>query len=401
TDAQGRLRIRFTAPEALTRWKFRTLAHTRDLKSALLEREVRTQKRLMVQPHLPRFFRDGDQITVTAKISALTEKGLAGKAYLEFFDAATMQPVDSALGNRLIEKPFQVKARQSTTAAWQLEIPNGLGAVVYRIRVEGEDPEGNQYSDGEEAAVPVLSNRMLVTEGLPMAVRPGTKRTFTHKKLRNHQSATLKHHRLSLEFTSNPAWYAVQSLPYLMEFPYECAEQTFHRYYANALASYIANAHPRIRKVFERWKQQPDALKSNLEKRQDLKSLLLQETPWVLQAQDESERKKRLGLLLDLTHMAAQKDRAIGKLQKLQAPTGGFSWFPGMPESVYMTRLIVAGLGHLHHLGITEVREDRRTENMLKMALVFLDARVDEAYQRLKNMDMTDLSPNHTGSDLV
>src|SRR5690606_3730889 len=151
--------------------------------------------------------------------------------------------------------------------------------------------KAGNFSDGMQNALPVLSNRTLVTETMPMWVRSGQSKTFVLEKLKNNTSKTLEHHRLTLEITSNPAWYAVQALPYLMEYPYECNEQTFARLYANALASHVANSNPRIKEVFQQWKslKSSDALLSNLEKNQELKSLLIQETPWLRDAQSEAE----------------------------------------------------------------------------------------------------------------
>ena len=133
----------------------------------------------------------------------------------------------------------------------------------------------------------------LVTGTLPMWVRSNQTKTFTLGKLKNTNSKTLSHHQLTLEITSNPAWYAIQALPYLMEYPYDCNEQTFARYYANTLASHIANSNPRIQEVLDQWAN-AEALISNLEKNQELKSILIQETPWLRDSQSETEQKNEL-----------------------------------------------------------------------------------------------------------
>jgi uncharacterized protein YfaS (alpha-2-macroglobulin family) len=149
--------------------------------------------------------------------------------------------------------------------------------------------------------LPVLTNRMLVTESMPLPIRSKQTKDFTFEKLisQNNNSSTLRNHQVTLEFTANPAWYAIQSLPYLIEYPYECSEQTFSRYYANSIASHIVNSKPKIKTIFESWKQSsPEAFYSNLQKNQELKSLMLEETPWVLEAKSESERKKRVALII-------------------------------------------------------------------------------------------------------
>jgi uncharacterized protein YfaS (alpha-2-macroglobulin family) len=220
------------------------------------------------------------------------------------------------------------------------------------------------FSDGEENVVPVLSNRMMVTETMPVWVREGQNKTFRMEKLINSGSGSksLTHHRLTFEFTANPVWYAVQALPYMMEYPYECAEQTFNRFYSNTIASHIANSSPKIQNVFNAWgNSQPDAFLSNLEKNQELKNVILEETPWVLDAQNESERKRRVALLFDLNRMSREQERALRKLQQLQVSNGGWTWFPGMPDDRYMTQYIVTGLGKLDHLGVKSIRDDRNT----------------------------------------
>ena len=196
---------------------------------------------------------------------------------------------------------------------------------------------------------------MLVTESLPLPVRGKSSKSFTFDKLlKAEDSNTLKHNRLSLEYTSNPAWYAVQALPYMMEYPYDCNEQVFTRYYGNSLASHIANANPRIQKVFEAWKNIPDAaaLMSNLEKNQELKSVILQETPWVLDAQNEAQSKQRIGLLFDLDKLTDQQQITFNRLKQNQNESGAWSWFPGMPDSWWVTQYIMEGMGHLIHLGV-------------------------------------------------
>ncbi|MFQ5335272.1 MAG: alpha-2-macroglobulin, partial [Flavobacteriales bacterium] len=307
-------------------------------------------------------------------------------------DAMSMQPIDkSFFKSKISNRDFSAKPGQSTLLQWDIEIPEGIGAVVYRVVARA-----GKFSDGEETAVPVLSNRMLVTETMPMPIRGEQTKAFTFEKLLNSgNSGTLKNHKLTLEFTSNPAWYAIQALPFIMEYPYECSEQTFSRFYANSIASHIANSHPRIKRVFDAWKSQnPAALLSNLEKNRELKSLILEETPWVLDAQDESERKKRVGLLFDLNRMGNELGTALRKLEKSQASNGGWPWFLGMPESRYITQHIVAGFGHLDKLGVKDVRENRRTWQMIAKAVPYLDNRLRDDYRWLIRHKL-DMKKNH------
>lgn len=396
TNEKGEIIVKFTVPEALTRWKMLGFAHTKDLKSGLTTNALVTQKDIMVVPNQPRFFRENDKMKFSAKISSLVDKDLTGQARLEFFDALTMKPVDGLMKNKTSLQNFSLKPKQSANLEWSIEIPEGLQAITYRIVAKSGD-----FSDGEEMVLPVVTNRMLVTETMPLPIRGKQTKTFKLDKLVNNTSTTLRHQRYTLEFTSNPAWYAIQSLPYLMEYPYDCVEQTFSKYYANSIASHIANSNPKIKSVFDTWKNiQPDALLSNLEKNQELKSALLEETPWVLQAKDESQRKRMVGVLFDLNRMANEQSRALDKILKAQAANGGFSWFPGFPEDRYMTQHIIAGMGHLDVMGVKSVREDDRTWRMVQNALGFLDSKIKRDYDELKDLarqKKIDLEDNHIG----
>jgi hypothetical protein len=381
TDSSGTITIAFTMNEALTKWKFMAFAHTKDLKYGFIQKEVVTQKDLMVVPNAPRFLREGDEITMTAKVTNLSTQDQTGKAQLFLYDALTMKDITSEL---LVNKTgaqldFSAKKGQSAPLAWSLKVPSGYGAIQYKFVASA----GN-FTDGEENALPVLSNRILVTETMPMPIRGGQTKEFKFDKLINQSngSNTLANHRLTLEFTSNPAWYAVQALPYMMEYPYECAEQTFTRYYSNTIAAHIANSSPKMKTIFDSWKMQsPDAFLSNLEKNQELKSAVLTETPWVLDAKDETERKKRVGLLFDMNKMSQEQDRTMRKLRQMQTSNGGWAWFDGMPDDRYITQHIIAGFGHLDHLGITEVRTEPKNWEMVQNGVQYMDARISEDYE--------------------
>lgn len=381
TNENGELVIEFTMPESLTKWKFMGLAHTKDLKVGTITKNLVTQKTLMINSFAPRFLREGDKIVFSSKITNLSEADMDGTVMLELIDPLTGLSVTDKFGLATTTMSFNVKKGQSTKIAWNLDVPFGLGAVTYRIKARS-----GAYTDGEEMTLPVLSNRMLVTESLPLPIRGNETKNFTFDKLVNSgNSKTLVSHRYTLEFTSNPAWYAVQALPYIIEYPYECSEQTFSRYYANTIATFIANSYPKIREVFDTWKNMtPESFLSKLETNEELKSLVLEETPWVLDAKDESERKKRVGLLFDMNRMAKEQRKAENMLTKLQAPNGGFPWYKGMPDDRYITQHIVSGFGKLDHLGIREIKENSRINSMLYKAVEYLDDRIREDYNNIK-----------------
>ncbi|MCW3461931.1 alpha-2-macroglobulin family protein [Chitinophaga nivalis] len=378
TDAAGNVTFEFTMPEALTKWNFQSIAHTKDLSFGYTGTSIVTQKKLMVQPNAPRFVREGDKMDFTAKVSNLADTLLIGQARLELLDAATMQPVDGWFQNVFPVQHFTVKAGQSTAVTFPIQIPHGFGsALIFRVVAQA----GN-FSDGEENALPVLTNAMLVTESLPLPVRGDGTKTFKFDKLINSGSSqTLRQHALTVEYTSNPAWYAVQALPYLMEYPYDCAEQVFNRYYANALATHITAATPGIKAVFEKWKTADTAaLLSNLQKNEELKAVLLQQTPWVLEAKNEAQQKKNIALLFDLQRMERERKTALDQLAAKQLPNGAFPWFTGMWEDRFITQYILAGIGHLQHLAKTD---DAVALTIANKAIDYLDRKLDKDYYDL------------------
>ena len=378
TDKEGSITFEFTVPEALTKWNFQGLAHTKELSFGAVSASIVTQKTLMVQPSPPRFIREGDKIQFTAKVSNLSDTALTGQARLELLDARTLQPVDELFGNTAAVQRFTAAAGQSTAVTFPLQVPkNFQSALTYRVTAQA----GN-FSDGEENALPVLTNRMMVTESLPLPVRGDGQHDFTFEKLlRGNSSGTLAQHAITVEYTSNPAWYAVQALPYLMEFPYECAEQVFNRYYANALAAHITAATPGLKAVFEKWKTTDTAaLQSNLQKNEELKAVLLQQTPWVLEARNEAQQKKNIALLFDLQRMQREQKSALDQLAAKQLPNGAFPWFTGMQEDRFITQYIVAGIGHLQQLGVAG---NAAAQHIAASAMNYLDTELDKDYYRL------------------
>lgn len=348
TDSKGKVSFNFTSPEALTAWKLRLLAHNKEAVSGYLEKSVITQKELMVTPNLPRFFREKDSIVITAKVANITNEAKTGIAVLQLFDATTMQSIDAKMGNANTVKNFKIAPFGNTTVSWKIYIPEGLQGVQYKVLAKA----GN-FSDGEENILPILTNNMLVTESIPIWVRENSKKEYTFENLKNNSSTTLRNHQFTLEYTSNPSWLAIQSLPYLMEYEHESAEQTFARFYANALASEIISSNPKIDNLFETWRKN-GKLNSKLEENEELKAIILAETPWLNDSQNEEEKKKNLALLFDLEKMKNAQETIFDKLKQKQISSGGFTWFEGSTENEYITRHILAGLGHLSKLSNNE-----------------------------------------------
>lgn len=370
TDAAGNVAIEFEVPESLTRWKFQLFAHQKNGMYQMLVKNAVTQKELMVVPNMPRFLREKDTIVISTKVVNLQKKATKGIASLRLFDATTMESIDAKTHLTEKNKSFTVDAKGNTTVSWKLYIPQGVDAIQYKVIATAES-----FSDGEESVLPVLKNSILITEAKPILVKAGEQKEITFSKLANNTSTSLQQHQLTLEYTSNPTWSAIQSLPYLLEYPYECAEQTFSRLYANMLAAHILQSSPKVKEVFEAWKANGELI-SDLEKNPELKSLLISETPWVRDAASESEKKQQLAKLFDKKALDEMQQDLWYKLDNLQTKSGGFPWFAGGKENYYITLHILQTFGHLAKLNvITEKSENIYYAGIMKAAYKYADER--------------------------
>lgn len=378
TDKKGKISFNFTTPEALTQWKLRLLAHNKNAVSGYFENTFVTQKDLMIIPNMPRFFREKDTITLIAKITNLTTEIKNGNAILQLFDATTVEPVDAQMLNTLNIKPFTVPAKANATVSWTVCIPKGIQGVQYKVLAKAGD-----FTDGEENIVPILTNNLLVTESIPVWVKPNTHKEYTFENLKNNASSTLRHQGITFEYTSNPVWLALQSLPYLMEFEHECAEQVFSRYYANSIANHVLNSNTKIAEIFAAWRKDGKSL-SKLEENKELKSIIMAESPWFMDTQSDEEKKNRLALLFDFDKMKNALQTNFTILQKKQSSNGGFSWFEGGNESEYITRHIIAGFGHLQKLGINST-DTKNVDVLIKRGIQFIDAKFLEQHKIYSN----------------
>ncbi len=392
SDTSGKYRFNFTVPDALTQWKWMSLAHTKDLAFGSQSANIITQKKLMVQGNAPRFMREGDNMEFSAKIVNMEDKEITGQVSFELFDPATNTSVDGWFQNVFPSQYFTVAAGQSFGVRFPVQIPFSYNKPLgWRVIAKS----GNM-SDGEENTLPVLTNRVLVTESLPLLLQNDTTQRFRFDKLIQTNSETLTHQGLTLEYTTNPAWYAVKALRYLVEYPYECAEQTFNRFYANALAAYIVNKQPVIRKIFEEWKKDSSALLSNLQKNEELKQVLLQETPWIFESETEAAQRKNLAMLFDMARLNTQANTFIEKLLQQQLPNGSFSWFKGGNEDMFITNYILTGIGKLKRLGALTPDLAMRIRTLLGNAITYMDGKIAEDYNYLVK-SRADLSKQHIG----
>lgn len=390
TNEKGETLVSFTVPESNTAWRFRALAHDKSLKSGQLEQSVVTRKDLMVTPNLPRFLRQGDKTSISTKISNLSDSTILGEVRVEFFDPLTNKTMDLNIANQ--KQSFTIDKDASASAGWIFDVPKYIELIGCRIIAQNE-----LFSDGEQHALAVLSNRMLLTESMSVdptkqltaeqiANKETLTETFTFDKLYNNKSTSISNYRLTLEFASNPAWYAVQALPVLSNPNNENAVNWFASYYVNTMGLSILRQYPKVAAIIDAWKRQggnKETLLSKLQQNEELKAVLLEETPWVLAANNETEQMQRLSTLFDLNNVKQQIDVATNKLAELQdKETGAWSWYKGMFGNRSITQYILYGYANLQLVG--QVEYPQQIKEMQMYALKYVDKQIIEDFTNLK-----------------
>ena len=378
-DSSGKYQFSFTMPDAVTKWKWQSFAHSKDLSTGYQTATIQTQKTLMLQSNAPRFFREGDKLEFSTRIANLSDKELTGQVTLELIDPSTNTSVDGWFQNIFPTQYFTVAAGQNSPVKFPIQIPYTYNKpLIWRVVARA----GN-YSDGEEQTIPVLSNRQLVTETLPIHTIGDTTVNLRFEKLLQEQSASASNESLTVEFSSNPAWYVVKALPYLQGGNDQCIETVINRFYTNAMAAQILNKYPKIKTYYQEWKKDSGSLVSNLQKNQALKQVLIEETPWVLQAKSETEQIQALAQLFNLARLEEDQENQLKQLIEWQLPEGGFAWFKGGWTSPYMTSLVLTRIGQLKRLGAITPDMAIRLKPMLLKAVAYLDLVFLTQYEKL------------------
>ncbi|MDN5626913.1 MAG: MG2 domain-containing protein, partial [Weeksellaceae bacterium] len=389
TDKDGNVSFEFTSPEALTQWKVMFLAHTKDARAAVLEKSVVTQKDFSVTPNYPRFLREGDELNVQAKISSLVNQKLNGFAQLQILDAFTNENISEKFGISQLtavsglnkEQSFSLAENGNSVVNWKIKVPNNVTSIIIKIVAKA----GN-FSDGEQKAIAILPNRMLVTDALPVFVKEGQTKTFTLENLKNSDSKTLTNVSNTLELTTNPIWEIMFALPSLKDDQNNSADVIFNKWFADVLASEIFKANPKMKTVFDEY-QSKGLLTSNLEKNQELKQLLLDETPWVLESKNETEQMQKLAGLFDVNTIRNSINDDWSELVKLQNPDGGFSWYQGYPSSYYTSLYILNNLGRINEWLKGNVSDYQSSEQkeMVKKLVSYVDNEVNKYWRTDKD----------------
>lgn len=377
TNEKGEVSISFVLPESLTRWKFMGLAHTRNVDYGKIEATATASKEFMLQPNMPRFVRVGDKANIAASLMNLSDKGVKGTVRMELFNPETEKVFYSQ------KQKFDVKGGETGHVNFTFEVSDKYAVMACRMVADGDT-----FSDGEQRYIPVLTDKQWVTETVPLNVNGEGAHTFSLENLFNKHSKTASEQRLTVEFTAHPAWYAVQALPVVAHPQNEDALSWATAYYAHSLAAYIVKENPRIKQVFDSWKAQggtKETFMSNLQKNQELKNILLAETPWLAEATNEAEQKQRIATLFDLNTMNSQLAVSVEKLGELQNADGAWSWYKGMQGSRYVTTQVMEMLVWLNAL--THQDADSRMQPMIQKGFEYLGKQAAEEYKSMKEAE--------------
>ena len=377
TNEKGEVSISFVLPESLTRWKFMGLAHTRNVDYGKIEATATASKEFMLQPNMPRFVRVGDKANIAASLMNLSDKGVKGTVRMELFNPETEKVFYSQ------KQKFDVKGGETGHVNFTFEVSDKYAVMACRMVADGDT-----FSDGEQRYIPVLTDKQWVTETVPLNVNGEGAHTFSLENLFNKHSKTASEQRLTVEFTAHPAWYAVQALPVVANPQNEDALSWATAYYAHSLAAFIVKENPRIKQIFDSWKAQSgtkETFMSNLQKNQELKNILLAETPWLTEATNEAEQKQRIATLFDLNTMNSQLAVSVEKLGELQNADGAWSWYKGMQGSRYVTTQVMEMLVRLNAL--THQDADSRMQPMIQKGFEYLGKQAAEEYKSMKEAE--------------
>lgn len=383
TDGQGNVQIQFTLPESLTEWKVLTLAHTKDVDYGTLEGMTVARKDFMVQPQMPRFVREGDKVSIASRLINTTDHALNGQVKFRLTDAANGKEVSVQTKN------FSLHANETQTVTFDYSVPEDAAGLLV-CEVTGQS---DKRSDGERNYLPVLTNRKMLYETIPFYIDQKGEKQVDLSTLFNQHSETATHRMLTIDYTDNPSWTAVMALHALVnpQADNSNAMAWSAALYANCVAQSIAQRLPRLQSLLESWKQETGkdkTLDSELQKNQELKEVLLQETPWLLDAQKETEERNRLTELFDENLLNQRIRQAQEKLDELQYADGGWGWMQGMKANYYTTLAVSEHLAKLvnyigqHPLPADAAVTAEKLQTMLNSGIGFLDKEEWERYKK-------------------
>ena len=374
TDSTGTVTMSFVMPDALTKWNFNGFVHTKEMDYGFVKASFTTSKPFMVQPNMPRFVRVGDNSSISSSLINMSDGDISGKVTMTISNPISGKVVYSGTND------FNVREGETGVVTFSYKVTEGIDVLVCTIMAEAGD-----FSDGERHYQPVLSDKQLIVENIPVQLRGDETKTVDTGKLFNGGSQTATGKKLTVEMTANPQWHVIQALPVLSTPSSDDAMSWATALYANSLSLHIVKSNPKIKQVFDTWMLQGNSDKdfwSELSKNEELKSIIIEETPWLAEAENDVARKQRIALLFDVNGMKDRLSTAVTNLAQLQLEDGSWPWFKGMSSSSYITLQIVQSLARLKSLGITF---DSRMNNVYLEAIGYLAKEAAEWHSRMIN----------------
>lgn len=372
TDADGRVSLSYTVPNANALWGLNAIAYDKEMLSATAVAEIIASKPVMVQFNAPRFMRMGDVARLNATVMNATDRSQTIEIQAEFCDVSTGETINAEHTQRI------VAANGSATATFTIKAPFGSSMVGYRILATAAN-----YSDGERGAIPLLESVAPVIESDNFYMQPD-QLTLTRELPPSSIDGTV-----TLQLCENPAWYVVAALPGLRADKVSTSSAAAAAIFSAATADGLLRTNPRIKSVIHRWvasDKSDSTLVSMLQRNDDLKIALLEATPWMVDASTDTERMGRLALLFDPKEVRSAIDKGIASLSKMQCNGGGWSWTPDYKIPSYWSTLNVLGqLGELKQLGF--LPKDEALNSMIRNALTYLDRETAAQYRKYPKSD--------------
>jgi uncharacterized protein YfaS (alpha-2-macroglobulin family) len=354
TAADGTAAIELTVPDSVTSWSVWVHGLTRDFRSGEDHREARSVKDLMVRPYLPRFLREGDRATLRVVLDDASPRAFDGFVTLDIqdpeHDASLL--AEFGLTAEQARLPFHVEAGKSSSVAFALDTPRRVGEVAFKVVATAGDT-----SDGELRPLPVLPSRLHLAQSRFVALKDRETRTMTFGDLERSDDRTLRNERLVVTLDAQLFYSVLAAVPYLVDYPYECTEQTLNRFLSTAILSSLFTQYPTVALMAQdlaRRETRTEPFGGADPNRQ----MALEETPWLLESQGRtSDVDRPLVKVLDPRIARAQRDASLAKLEREQLPSGAFSWWAGGPPSDYMTLYLLYGFAKAREFGVEVPRE--------------------------------------------
>lgn len=371
TDAQGNVELSFTLPESVTTWRLLALAHDCEMNAGTIEAEAVASKSVMVQPNMPRFVREGDNATIGTRLLNTTDNPVSGVARMELIDAESQKIIKTQKQN------FSIGANATEQVTFSFTAKEGM--LICRITASGKG-----FSDGEQHYLPVLTDKELVTNTHPFTQTGVGTYTVDIEK----QAGKGQDRKVTVEYTNSPMWTVIQALPTVSDYRDNSALSLATAYYATVLASDILTSVPGIRETMESWKTDNVSLTSNLQRNEDIRSIVLAETPWLAEANSESGQKMMLASYFDKNNLKYKLQTIYKALSELQNEDGSFCWWKGMQGSTYITTEVATLLARLDKMA----GGNNGTKDLLDKAMTFLRKEFDKRVAKMKKEKRQELS---------